>query len=165
MGELIKWFQLNYPELKEALIQCNHHFNEASLNPYHIEDDCWSHTMMVCKVAQIKNFDRAVQVAALLHDIAKPFTKTINSKKRLVYFSGHEEKSAQIAKPILEKMQKAKFINTEQIADIIEIIKLHGRIYKDKKSVLEELKNRPKVLQYLLELNTCDEMGRFFITN
>ena len=162
MVEFIKWFSINYPEIKHSLLKCNHNFDDRETNPYHIEGDCWSHTMMVCKIAEIKNFSRIVQVAALLHDIAKPLCRTINPEKKFVYFKNHEQKSAIMAKPILKKMEKDNLITKEEIKPILIIIALHGEVYRDLSKVKKRLKNKPKVLQYLLELNICDDLGRFF---
>jgi len=165
MSEFIKWFSINYPELKKSLMECNHNFDDKDINPYHIEGDCWSHTMMVCKIADIENFSKIVQVAALLHDIAKPECRDTNPKKKFVYFTGHEEKSATMAKPILENMVKDGLLEKDSIDDILTIIKLHGEVYKNLDSVKEKLKNSPKVLQYLLDLNKCDNLGRFNLSN
>ena len=101
MNKLLIWFQTNYPELKQALLNCHHNFDDKETNPYHIEGDCWSHTMMVCKIAELQNYDRVVQVAALLHDIGKPRSRKINHKNNHIQFFGHEALSAKMAKPLL----------------------------------------------------------------
>ena len=59
MYHYITWFQNNYPELHNALIACDHNYNYMHLNPYHLESDCWSHTMMVCKIAEIQGYDKS----------------------------------------------------------------------------------------------------------
>ena len=80
MYELISWFQINYPQLRDELKNCMHNFDDAKLNPYHLESDCWSHTMMVCKIAELEDFDKVVQIAALLHDIGKPLVRRVNPR-------------------------------------------------------------------------------------
>lgn len=63
MYQLIEWFQLNYWELHNELLHCNHNYDEKDLNPYHLESDCWSHTMMVCKMAEVFDYEKVVQVS------------------------------------------------------------------------------------------------------
>ena len=92
--QLIEWFQINYPDMHQALLQCNHNFDEKDLNPYHLESDCWSHTMMVCKIAELSHYEKVVQIAALLHDIGKPASRKINPRNNHVQFFGHENLSA-----------------------------------------------------------------------
>jgi HD superfamily phosphodiesterase len=89
--ELLIWFQTNYPELKKALMESHHNFDDIDTNPYHIEGDCWSHTMLVCKIAQLEGYDRVIQVSALLHDIGKPNSRTVNPKNNHIQFFNHEE--------------------------------------------------------------------------
>ena len=76
MIHLLNWFQINYPHLKQALLESNHNFNNRETNPYHVEGDCWSHTMMVCKVAELRGYDRVVQV----------FNLYLNSSKKQYFF-------------------------------------------------------------------------------
>lgn len=60
MYQLIEWFQANYAELHNDLLNCNHNYDEKDLNPYHLESDCWSHTMMVCKIAELSGYDQII---------------------------------------------------------------------------------------------------------
>ena len=161
MIQLLQWFQTNYPELKEALLNCHHNFNSNETNPYHIEGDCWSHTMMVCKVAQLKGYSRVVQLSALLHDIGKPQSRKIDPKRGYVIFLGHEEVSAKMAKPLVADLVLKEILTKEEAEEVITLIALHGEIYKDRAGVEERLKDRPIWLQHLLELSECDDLGRF----
>ncbi len=104
MVEFLSWFQTNYPHLKNAMQRCQHNLDDKEINPYHIEGDCWSHTMMVCKIAELKGYDRVVQVASLLHDIGKPKSRRVNPRNGHVQFFGHEELSAKMAKPLLNDL-------------------------------------------------------------
>jgi len=161
MTQLLIWFQTNYPELKNALLNCHHNFDDKETNPYHIEGDCWSHTMMVCKIAELKSYDKVVQVAALLHDIGKPNTRKVNSKNNHVQFFGHEELSVKMAEPLLSDLMLRKILNREEALEVLELIALHGEIYKNREKIEEQLLTRPHVLQHLLELAECDNLGRF----
>ena len=164
MIKLLNWFQTNYPELKHALLNSHHNFNNNETNPYHVEGDCWSHTMMVCKVAQLKGYDRVVQLSALLHDIGKPQSRKINPKNNHVIYWGHEELSAKMAKPLVADLITRDMLTKEEADEVIELIALHGEIYKDRAGVEERLKDKPTWLQHLLELSECDDLGRFSLT-
>ncbi len=158
IAKLIAWFSNNYPNLKKSMQNCEH--GEGDINPYHIEGDCWSHTMMVCKVAEIKQYEPIVQVAALLHDIGKPASRKINSKNNHVQFFGHEELSANIAKPILKQLVAEGYIVQEELSYIHDLIKYHGLVYKKSKKELKE-KFKEEFFNHLMDLNVCDNLGRF----
>jgi putative nucleotidyltransferase with HDIG domain len=161
MIKLLHWFQTNYPELKEALLNTHHNFDNNDTNPYHIEGDCWSHTMMVCKIAQLKKYERVVQVSALLHDIGKPQSRRIDPKRGYVMFWGHEEISAKMAEPLVKDLIQREMLTPNEADEVLTLIALHGEIYKDRARVEEYLKDKLTWLQHLLELSECDDLGRF----
>ena len=162
MTQLIDWFSTTYPNYKKALLSCHHNFDEHETNPYHVEGDCWSHTMMVCKVAELKGYDKVVQVSALLHDLGKPSSRKINPKNNHVQFFGHEKKSALLAKPLLEALVRKKEITKEESLEIEELILLHGMLYKmDNEEIVKKFKGRENFFRHLVELVECDSLGRF----
>jgi len=162
LHQLIEWFSKKYNDIKWDMQRCHHSFAKGEVNPYHIEDDCWSHTMLVCKVCELKGYSRVVQVACLLHDIGKPKAREVKSNN-YVYFKGHEAISAQMAKTILEDMTKDSMIKKEQIDTILELILMHGYLQrkKDVDEVIEEFKGREEFLKLLVQVSECDDMGRF----
>ncbi len=162
MTQLIEWFSTTYPKYKEALLNCHHNFDEKETNPYHVEGDCWSHTMMVCKVAELKGYEKVVQVSALLHDLGKPSSRKINPLNNHVQFFGHEEKSALLARPLLEELVKRGEITKEESLEIEELILLHGTLYKlSHKEIVEKFRGREEFFRHLVELVECDGLGRF----
>ena len=162
MTQLIEWFSTTYPKYKEALLNCHHNFDEKETNPYHVEGDCWSHTMMVCKVAELKGYEKVVQVSALLHDLGKPSSRKINPLNNHVQFFGHEEKSALLARPLLEELVKRGEITKEESLEIEELILLHGTLYKlSHKEIVEKFRGREELFRHLVELVECDGLGRF----
>ena len=162
MTQLIEWFSTTYPKYKEALLNCHHNFDEKETNPYHVEGDCWSHTMMVCKVAELKGYEKVVQVSALLHDLGKPSSRKINPLNNHVQFFGHEEKSALLARPLLEALVKKEEITQEESVEIEELILLHGTLYKlSHKEIVEKFRGREEFFRHLVELVECDGLGRF----
>ena len=58
-------------------------------------------------------------LAALLHDIAKPETRSWDKKKNVAHYIGHEKASAAISKKILERLKYSKEI-VEKTCFIIE---------------------------------------------
>ena len=163
MSYLIEWFQINYPQLCKDLLNCNHNFSNKNLNPYHLESDCWSHTMLVCKVAEIYGYSKEVQISALLHDIGKPKARKINPRNNHVQFFGHEELSVELAEDVLSKMQEEKIINSNEVCEIKELIRLHSLLHKepDPHMLFERFKNNRELYIHLVQLNQCDHLGRF----
>jgi putative nucleotidyltransferase with HDIG domain len=163
MIELLKWFQRTYPELKTALLECHHNFDDNDTNPYHVEGDCWSHTMLVCKIAQLKGYDSVVQVAALLHDIGKPQSRRVNPKNNHVQFFGHEALSATMAKPLVADLVENKMLSKDEANEVIELISLHAYLYKesDVEVIYEKFKEQYELFKHLVELSVCDDLGRF----
>ena len=163
MYQLIEWFQINYPELHNDLLHCNHNFDETDLNPYHLESDCWSHTMLVCQVAELNGYDSVVQIAALLHDIGKPSSRKINPKNNHVQFFGHEELSALIAEDVLSLMVRENIINKEKQIEIQELVLLHAFLHHDfeEKELSKHFETRKSFYIHLVQLSRCDSLGRF----
>ena len=64
-------------------------------NDYHLESDTWSHTMMVFSHSLNDNVKIELQVAALLHDIGKPLSKSIEDNR--TFYRGHEGISTYLA--------------------------------------------------------------------
>ena len=163
MSYLIEWFQINYPQLCKDLLNCNHNASDKSLNPYHLESDCWSHTMLVCKVAEIYRYGKEVQISAMLHDIGKPKARKLNPRNNHVQFFGHEELSAELAEEVLSKMQKETIVNSNEVYEIKELIRLHSLLHKEPEPhiLFEQFKNNRELYIHLVQLNQCDHLGRF----
>ena len=163
MYQLVEWFQIHFPELHDDLLQCNHNYDEKDLNPYHLESDCWSHTMMVCKIAELSGYDKVVQIAALLHDIGKPQSRKVNPRNNHVQFFGHEDLSSQMSVEILILMIDHKMITLDEKMEIIELIEKHAFLHKvnNEEELYKVFKDRKTFYIHLVELNRCDSLGRF----
>jgi len=163
MIQYLHWFQTTYPELKRSLLECHHNFDNSDTNPYHVEGDCWSHTMMVCKIAQLKEYDSVVKVAALLHDIGKPHTRKVNLHNNHIQFLGHEEHSCELARPLVADLVERGFISFQESEEILELILLHGYLYKEKEfqQIENKFQGKKQLFNHLLELSECDDLGRF----
>ncbi len=167
MYQLVEWFQIYFPALHNDLLQCNHNYDEKDLNPYHLESDCWSHTMMVCKIAELYEYDKVVQITALLHDIGKPQSRKVNPRNNHVQFFGHEDLSSQMSVEILDLMIDQNMVTSDEKKEIIELIEKHSFLHKvnDEKVLYEVFKNRKTFYIHLVQLNRCDSLGRFSADN
>jgi len=159
----VTWLQVNCPELIKEMMFCMHSYAPTKLNPYHLESDCWSHTMMVCKVAELSAYDKVVQIAALLHDIGKPALRKINPRNNHIQFFGHEALSAEMAERILDSMLDESIIVIEEKEEIIQLIMHHAFLYKHSEpNAMMKYFNDDKVFcRHLVELIRCDFLGRF----
>lgn len=158
-AELVKWFQLQYPYLVKAMKECSHHYDSENLNPYHLEDDVWSHTMMVVDNVNIyfKRWGYLVAVAALLHDTGKVNTREENHQKKRVSFFGHEPVSAFTSLTICRELGLSK----EETIKVFKLISLHTEGFK---LSAEEFTNRLvnfNEAHLLLDLIEADGDGRY----
>jgi len=122
---ILKELQSDLNNLKNV----SHHLNDNNLNPYHLEGDVYSHTMMVLNnlLRNISHPSTELILAVLLHDVGKSITRFVKDDK--VYFTGHEGVGFYMANDILKRLEeKFKF-------DRLKVLKLilgHNLIYINK---------------------------------
>lgn len=132
-------FMETFPDIVEAMKQCEHD------SSYHMEGSVWTHTMMVYSYIKGAHPDNTVLLlAALLHDVGKPFVKTITDEGK-TRFSGHEGYSTFFARDILEELKIPKPL----MLDVLRVISLHG-------VNISQLPNTP----YLSMFRKADAGGR-----
>jgi poly(A) polymerase len=85
---------------------------------YH-HKDVWRHTL---QVVGNTGPDLALRWAAVLHDIAKPATKTVDDGE--VHFFGHEAMGADMARQILSRLR----YSADLIDRVAKLIRMHQRI-------------------------------------
>lgn len=164
---LVKWFQLEYPGFVKAMKQADHHYSKEELNPYHLESDVWTHTMMVVLAASQNNtlteyMKDHLLVAALLHDIGKPMARRENHEKKRVNFYSHEPLSAFLAVPIIHHIIKDFSIGLDDQL-ILEAIAMHTEVFKlTKEQLTERLVNNQNLANLLMALSGSDHHGRFY---
>jgi poly(A) polymerase len=78
--------------------------------------DIWRHTLQVVRQSPPR---LAVRWAALLHDAAKPMTRTIDEQGE-VHFFGHELKGAELARKVLRRLRQEKAL-IERVAQLVEL--------------------------------------------
>lgn len=123
--EIINWFYNNYPNVVQNMKYCNHYHSNGTPNPFHMENDVWTHTMMV--LDKVPN-DINLIFTAILHDIGKVNTRVEKQSGR-VSFRLHENISTYIS---IEILNKAKLEFDIDVIKILHIINWHGDLWKNK---------------------------------
>ena len=121
---------------------------------HHPEKDTFIHTMLALKSLP-PNASVELSLAALLHDIGKPITRTIDNDT--IHFYEHENIGAEMAEDILYRLT----FKVETIKKVTWLIKNHMRIHKFsemKKSKKVQLITHP-YFNDLLELLKADIIG------
>ena len=95
--------------------------NGVTQNIYHIYD-VWTHTIKIVEAIPAR-MGIILRLAALLHDVGKPSTKSTD-ENGAVHFYHHEREGAQIARRM---MQRLKFSNSE-IDEVAFLISMHLRV-------------------------------------
>lgn len=135
----LKQFYDHFPLYVETMKATDHN------SPYHLEGSIWTHTCMVYSAIKALHPDNKVLlIAAILHDIGKIFTKSINNKGGHS-FIGHEGVSTFLATDILPLFE----LTHQEKLDILHVISLHG-------VNISQLSNIP----YLAMFRRADVIGR-----
>lgn len=102
----------------QAMPELNRFAAEALAQPIgiHREKDLWEHTLRVVDKSPARP---TVRWAALLHDAAKPQTRSVDSGGE-VHFFGHEREGAELAKRLLSRL-KADKVTLETVTRLVEL--------------------------------------------
>lgn len=119
------------PELSSA-VDCD------QMTPYHIYD-VYEHT---ARVVSASENNKVLRLAALLHDVAKPYVKTVDENGR-GHFKGHAPRGAEMAEKILRRL-RAESAVTSQVCTLIK--------YHDERPTAR----RRDVLRYMVKCAECD---------
>ena len=169
LNKILIWFYKNYNDYVLEMKGSDHNYNNELLNPYHMEGDVWTHTLMVLKEANRLTNDVDVLLSALLHDIGKPKSKeVVNEKCR---FFNHENISSFISIDILKKYNNDFPEDNINIVDILLLINWHsdfacivldenGELNKKDKVFLNKKYFNLNFYKKMLDLNEADTYGR-----
>lgn len=102
-------------------------------NPYHIYNVAM-HTLKA--VSYIKK-DRNLRWAMLLHDIGKPYVKTVD-KKGVGHFYGHSRESVKIAEKVLKRLR----FDNKSMERIVKLVDIHDRNIEAADSSIRKHVNR-----------------------
>jgi len=175
MFNLLTWFQLNFKEHTKMMKKITHHFDEDNLNSYHLEGSIWTHTMLVYMRALMFSNKNEVHIAALLHDLGKPYTMERNEDNKKVSFYSHEQVSTFLAIEVLNKLEKDVPNYKFNKIKVLKLINWHSDFHKFMELEIKEyglLRKKDIVFlreKYLFEnlfedmyaLNRADSYGRF----
>lgn len=140
-------FTIALPELRRFAAEAT-----AARGP-HREKDLWDHTLRVVERTPPRPI---VRWAALLHDAAKPQTRSLDSSGE-VHFYGHEREGAEIARKLLTRLKADK----ETRESVTRLVELHLRpaVYETDwtdSAVRRLTLDADRVLDDLLDLAAAD---------
>lgn len=131
----------NLEFLKEKIPEITNMIGFEHNHPHH-HLDVWNHTLEVIK--NINNQDLELKMAALLHDIGKPFSYQDDEVR---HFHGHPEVSSQISENILKRLgYDEKFVK-----DVCYLVRTHDTIIDP-----NNLDNSYKMIMKRLQLQYAD---------
>lgn len=173
-NQIINSFKANNTELYDKMKQTDHDCSLMHPNEYHSEGSVWAHTCMVISnlldnFISFSKIDNKLILAALLHDIGKPFViaekKGIDNIPRMTTY-GHEGIGTFIALDAINKMNDIE-IEKSDLINILRLINLHMifyNIFKSQKSnddeLISQFKNDLPFLNSLKQLLRADMFGR-----
>jgi poly(A) polymerase len=97
--------------------------------------------------------DVALRWATLLHDVAKPLTKTYDESESYYHFYGHDKQGVEIAQGILERLR----YSTQDVKKVASLIALHMLpLPKSDREARRFVHRRKEVLPDLLKLMIAD---------
>lgn len=132
----LEYILTTIPELKNEI-----GFDQK--HPHH-HLDVWNHTLLALSMSECNHITRT---ALLLHDIGKPFSY---QEGEVRHFKGHPEKSSEMAKIILERLNYPK----EEITLICKLIKYH-----DTKIDINAINTDYHFYKLLYEVQRCDALA------
>jgi tRNA nucleotidyltransferase (CCA-adding enzyme) len=125
-------------------------------NRYH-RHDVWEHTLRVLDAA---GPGTALRLAALLHDIAKPASRTWNEEKQDWNFIGHEVLGAEMAEALLERLRFSRSLREQVVALVRHHLIPYDGSWSDA-AVRRWLRRvGPERVDDLLALQRADAIGR-----
>lgn len=165
-NRILVWFLKTFPELSQSMKECSHFYDDTHINPYHVEDGIFCHSLMVFKNSQIFCTDNNhVKYSSLFHDLGKPIAREEVPERSRVRFIGHEGISAFMVVDVLNKTDMA----IEDKLHIFKIVSLHGTLFnyirKDgtiKDDIKKTYEGNGQLLKDVVEQVRCDSFGRFF---
>ena len=84
--------------------------------------DVWDHSLLVLRKVAVRG-DETLSWAALLHDVGKPETRSVDAKGNVRFF-GHEELGARRATDLLRHLR----LSTREIEPVARLVRNHMRL-------------------------------------
>lgn len=131
----------NIEELVELIPEIKNMIGFEHKHPHH-HLDVWQHTLEVIKYLNTKDLE--LNMAALLHDIGKPFSYQDDEVR---HFHGHQEVSSKMAQQILTRLK----YNEDFIKRVLYLIETHDTIIEP-----NNLDNSLEMIHKRLQLQYAD---------
>jgi poly(A) polymerase len=123
---------------------------------FHPEGNVFNHLVLMLKQLPAE-INPSLPWAALLHDVAKPVTASVDDRTGSIHFYEHEKVGAEMAEQILERLKFPR----KQIEEVVTAVRCHMQ-FKDamdmRKSTLRRLLMRP-TFPLELALHRLDCLG------
>lgn len=122
--------------------------------------DVYEHLMRAMQHAADKNWDTALRIAALFHDVSKPETRRWSDEKRDWTFHGHEVVGAKVTKRILRDLKFPE----EVVQKVVALVRWHMFFSDPDKITMSAVRRiitnvgRENIWD-LLNLRICDRIG------
>ncbi|MFT5849912.1 MAG: tRNA nucleotidyltransferase (CCA-adding enzyme) [Patiriisocius sp.] len=122
--------------------------------------DVYEHLLRTLQGAADKGFSTELRFAALLHDIAKPATRTIGGKNKEYSFFGHEVVGARMTRKIMKRLKMPR----ELSQNVENLVRWH-MFFSDPDEITLAAVRRTIVrigeghIDTLLNLRICDRIG------
>ena len=122
----------------------------------HVPIEVFEHTMLTLQAIQTPNL--TLKLAALLHDIGKPTTRTVTESGR-VRFPLHQKVGAEMSRVILRRLRYGE----DRIADVCTLVREHMRVMPSEElsdaGVRRLIRDLGPLLDPLFDLVEADRKG------
>ena len=168
-SDLMIWFTKNHSRFIWQMKQSNHNFSHEHPNPFHLEDDVWSHTMMVTTACKLLDGSKVQMIASLFHDLGKPHARQANTDTHRVGMPGHAGLSAYMSVNMLREMIAMDWITRDEAIEVLSIVANHFDFFKidfnGKKTMSKFSSKDAKALEGAMDFSLFDHHGRHFTPN
>lgn len=139
------------PEIKDA-IGCQ----QGGIHAF----DVYEHILRSLQAAADKGYSTELRLAALLHDIGKPATRTVGGKNKEYSFFGHEVVGARMTRKIMKRLKMPR-----ELSESVEKLVRWHMFFSDPDEITLAAVRRTIVrigednIDDLLNLRICDRIG------
>lgn len=146
-AKILRDFTFNFQKEIEQMKNCFHYYDEETPNIFHLENDVWTHSMLVFNSIKIPRSDYidgyANCIIALTHDYGKVYKRKENAKKSRVFFHGHAEASTYFTFKVVKTLFR-ELLNNKDFEELLDkcltVVSNHDNVYKvvnDSKDMVE----------------------------
>lgn len=167
-----EWFEKTFTKFATDMKNSDHAYDENTPNPYHMEGDVWTHTMMVLEEASKLTDKEEILLAALLHDVGKPKSREVVPETKRVRFFSHESISTVLSIEILLKYRE-EVNESINLIRVLELINWHSDFHqisqekglsKKQKIMLGQKYGDTELFEDMFLMSMSDNLGRIHET-